>query len=280
MLTYKEADRIFKYDEKKGIILWNIKHGKMSVGDRAGSCSGGYISIIYKGLTYKAHLIVILLNTGGYPSTYIEHIDGNLLNNKFENLREKGAVFKQALTVEELKRQLHYNPGTGIFTRKINKSGNRGKAGSVAGYNSYGYIGIHLNGRAYKAHRLAVLYMEGFFPEESVDHINRIKNDNRWNNLRYDISFTCQARNRTLRSDNSTGITGVYYLKREKKYTTKICINGKTSYIISRCSSLEEAVCHRLAAEQCVDWSDCLDQSTAYTYVKNNIQKKGAQNDT
>lgn len=34
----------------------------------------------------------------------------------------------------------------------------------------------------------------------------------------------------------------------------------------------DEAVCYRLAAEQCLNWSGCYDNSSACKYVKENIQ--------
>jgi hypothetical protein len=41
----------------------------------------------------------------------------------------------------------------------------------VDGYKSY-------------AHRLAFLYMTGSLPPADVDHVNGVRNDNRWSNLR------------------------------------------------------------------------------------------------
>jgi len=50
-----------------------------------------------------------------------------------------------------------------------------------------GYIIIKINRKDYQAHRLAWLYEYGNFPKQTIDHINRIKTDNRICNLR-DVS--------------------------------------------------------------------------------------------
>lgn len=90
------------------------------------------------------------------------------------------------LTHEELVSQLEYNPETGVFIWKVRKP--KIRPGLVAGnLHSKGYIHITICGREYKAHHLAWFYMTGElppYPEKVVDHKNRIKNDNRWENLR------------------------------------------------------------------------------------------------
>lgn len=50
-----------------------------------------------------------------------------------------------------------------------------------------GYVKFYLKGfTTYLLHRLIWLYVTGSFPPEGmeIDHINRIRNDNRWCNLR------------------------------------------------------------------------------------------------
>jgi hypothetical protein len=87
------------------------------------------------------------------------------------------------LTQDILRSLLRYNPTTGEFTWLASQY--RIKAGDVAGSKrTDGYIAIGVGGKLYKAHRLAFLYMEGEFPKDQVDHLNGIKIDNSWANLR------------------------------------------------------------------------------------------------
>ena len=53
------------------------------------------------------------------------------------------------------------------------------------GCQSRGYRRIKLYGKAYPSHRLAFLYVEGRFPPNEVDHINGVRDDNRWVNIRH-----------------------------------------------------------------------------------------------
>ena len=122
----------------------------------------------------------------------------------------------------ELHRLLHYNPETGVFTWRVNRS-RLAKAGSVAGtINSQGYVSIMVNRKLYLAHRLAFLYMTGSFPVDQVDHINRLRADNRWINLR-----PC---NNSQNHRNRTGeVKGYTYWK--KRYVAQGKANGMTVYL-------------------------------------------------
>ena len=92
------------------------------------------------------------------------------------------------LTQEELFRVATYNPDTGLFIRNLSER--RWKAGQVMGTpHIRGYVSIKICGHVVLAHRLAFLYMEGLMPSDQVDHINGVKTDNRFSNLR---KVSCQ----------------------------------------------------------------------------------------
>ena len=137
---------------------------------------------------------------------------------------------KQILTQAELKEQLHYNPETGLFTRLVANS-NSVNIGDIANnLDRYGYIQISINNKNYKAHRLAFLYIEGELPPEQVDHINHIRNDNRWINLRK-VTNQENQKNRTISKNNTSGVVGVVWYKRDKIWKAQIKINGKNKHL-------------------------------------------------
>lgn len=128
------------------------------------------------------------------------------------------------ITPKELKEQLNYDKFTGVFTWKHSKSGNKG-AGSVAGnIDKNGYTKIVVNGKDYKAHRLAWLYMHGDFPD-MLDHINGVRTDNSIFNLR-ECNKSQNAYNQKLRSDTISGVKGVGWYKRTGKWRVRIYIDG------------------------------------------------------
>ena len=133
----------------------------------------------------------------------------------------------RVLPVHILKENLFYDPFTGIFTRRISNC-NKVKIGDTAGsMDGNGYILININGKSYRAHRLAWLYMTEKMPEELIDHKNGVRHDNRFCNLR-EATHNQNLQNQTkLPKHNTTGFLGVSFKKRDKKYKAQIKTNGK-----------------------------------------------------
>lgn len=174
------------------------------------------------------------------------------------------------LTHKRLKELLHYDPATGIFRWKV--SIGTAKAGDIAGTKqSNGYIRIMIEGKNYLGHRLAWLYVHGYFPEHDIDHINRIKDDNCIENLR-EVGRQCNARNCGNPKDNTSGVKGIYWHKQHNKWQARIAVNGKKKNL-GLYIDFADAVCARHAAEVCLNWSGCDSSSPAYKYILENVLK-------
>jgi len=152
------------------------------------------------------------------------------------------------LTQEYLKLVLSYDPLTGVFKwiRKTTPTANAIIIGSVAGsVRQHGYISIRINKHQYYAHRLAWFYVYGEWPPKQLDHINHNGRDNRISNLRQATDHI-NARNKSLLSNNKSGLHGVYWSKRDNNWRAQKKINGKTVYLGSD-KSLFEVACIRLS---------------------------------
>ena len=135
------------------------------------------------------------------------------------------------ISQEKLKEVLHYDPDTGIFTWKVSTS-NRVKVGDIAGtIQDTGYINISFNGRRYGAHRLAILYKDGYWPEGTVDHKDRIRYNNRYDNLR-EASNQCQMRNCGMNRKNKSGVKGVIHNKSSGKILAVITVDYKKGILV------------------------------------------------
>lgn len=134
------------------------------------------------------------------------------------------------ITQDELKELLHYDPDTGIFKWLIPRA-NKINTGNIAGgINRQGYIRLSINKSEYKAHRLAWLYMTGEMPKDFIDHINGIKTDNRWCNLR-EATNTENNRNTGLLPTNTSGYKGISLNKKTKKWIAQASIGNKNKYL-------------------------------------------------
>ncbi|MEO4015523.1 HNH endonuclease [Pseudomonas rossensis] len=117
-----------------------------------------------------------------------------------------------SISQARLKELLHYDPESGVFTWKVGRS--RTRAGSiVATKDRKGYLKVMIDKKTHYLARLAFLYMDGQEPAVFVDHINGVRADNRWRNLR-EASVIENARNQRLHSTNTSGLPGVTWDKR------------------------------------------------------------------
>lgn len=132
------------------------------------------------------------------------------------------------LNQKTLKRHLAYDASTGLFTRLVAKS-NSIKVGDIAGSkDKNGYITLMVEGKLYKGHRLAWLYVHGNWPMHEIDHINGKKDDNRLCNLR-DVEKWVNQHNRGANKTNTSGFKGVG--RKGKKWSAVIKINKKTHWL-------------------------------------------------
>ena len=134
------------------------------------------------------------------------------------------------ITQERLKELLDYDQETGVFVRRIVPRSSRVQIGAIAGtLKKRGYLVIGIDNSIYMAHRLAWLYVYGKFPDNGIDHINGVRNDNRIVNLR-DVTQKINIQNQRLaRSDNKLGMLGVS--TRRGKFMAQININGIRTYL-------------------------------------------------
>ena len=136
------------------------------------------------------------------------------------------------LTAARLRELLHYSQDTGLFTRRTDN--NRGqRVGDVAGciHARTGYVTIYVDGRNYTAARLAWLYMTNREPSFDMDHINGIKHDNRWCNLR-DIPTQHNSQNtHGPNKNNKSGFMGVHFRAERGKWVAQLRINGKATRV-------------------------------------------------
>jgi len=169
------------------------------------------------------------------------------------------------ITQERLKEVLDYNPETGIFTWNKTLPNGISAGAKAGGVDSHGYIQIKVCGVAYLASRLAILYTDGYWPENTVDHGNRVRTDNRRINLR-EASHRCQARNRSTSIGNVCGVKGIRWRVDRGRWEARIAINRCHEHL-GYYDNLLDAAYARYAAEQCLGFQDCDTNSSAKKYI-------------
>ncbi len=148
-----------------------------------------------------------------------------------------------ALTADRLRELLHYNPDTGEFVWLEGRS--TVTAGMVAGSNDHkGYWRMQIDGRVYRAHRLAWLYMTGQWPDGLIDHRDRDRTNNRFSNLRKATPSQNAANGRARR----TGLKGAH--RNRGRWEAKVRKNGKAIYLGSFATEAEAHAAYLLGARE------------------------------
>lgn len=134
------------------------------------------------------------------------------------------------LTADKLRELFSYDPETGVFMRRVYRSPNA-KVGDIAGTpDKDGYIQIQIDGKLYKAHRLAWLYMTGGWPLSGVDHRDTVKGNNAWCNLR-PASQAQNSANCGPRSFNTSGFKGATFDKNKGRWMAQMQVAGKCVHL-------------------------------------------------
>ena len=137
------------------------------------------------------------------------------------------------LTAEMLRSELRYMPGTGEFIwisgRLAFNRNDDSRIGKKAGCVQNGYVWIRLGKRLFLAHRLAYLHVFGAMPNGLIVKFrNQNRADVRWENLEWTAPEDRALRDRVARKNNqSTGVLGVTYNKRLRRYVAQITVNGR-----------------------------------------------------
>lgn len=123
-----------------------------------------------------------------------------------------------------------YEPSTGALFNKV-KRNSRAQKGAIVGWiNDSGYLVTTVKGRKLRVHRIIwEMHNEPIPDGYEIDHINRIRNDNRISNLRLATSHEQNLNLGHRRSDS--GITGVVFNKKDQRWQAQIGHKGRHIYL-------------------------------------------------
>ena len=141
------------------------------------------------------------------------------------------------LTQEYLQSIFDYKDGE-IYWKKI-KVKNQVQAGDVAGFiTNNNYKNVRLDGKKIPVHHIIFIMHYGYLPKK-IDHKDNNRLNNRIENLRIATTEN-NNQNAVRRKDNTTGVKGVNFCKRDKRFIARIQANS-SRHLVGYFKTLEEA---------------------------------------
>lgn len=166
----------------------------------------------------------------------VYHLDENKLNNNVNNLYYYNIDDNKFNCLEtEIFKQIqgYDNYYISNFGRIKNNHNNRENIMTPTINNNYYSICLIKDEKEkqFYIHRLiAIYFIDNPLNKPYVDHINRIKTDNRIINLRW-VTEKENSYNITISSNNTSGFQGIIMNKTKKKWIARIIVNRKTIHL-------------------------------------------------
>ena len=129
-----------------------------------------------------------------------------------------------------IKRNLHrfeYRAGVLYWSGNFGPRAREGR--KVGSMDTHGYLQVKLDGKYVLVHRI-IWYMFNQDSPPQVDHINRVRGDNRIENLRASNN-TLNQQNTSTRTDNTSGHAGVSFNKHAGKWLVRLSVSGRRLYL-------------------------------------------------
>lgn len=128
------------------------------------------------------------------------------------------------ITQEPLLQRYNYDELSGLLTLRKKVKYLVAEIGDEVGHlTKAGYRSVKLEGKDYKVHRLIWLMKTGSFPSTTIDHIDRVKDNNRWANLR---EATIPENSCNTKGTGALGTKGVSRHKSTGNYHAQITFKG------------------------------------------------------
>lgn len=152
-----------------------------------------------------------------------------------------------AMIIEEIANRTEYREDGSLIWKFLPRRNDR--TGMVAGSISStdGYVYIKALGKKVSAHRVVFFKHHGFVPRE-IDHINRVRHDNRIENLREADTHSSNMGNQSHQNGRSSRFKGVCWDKSRGKWAAMIKFKRKNKHLGRFDSETDAALAYNEAA--------------------------------
>lgn len=124
------------------------------------------------------------------------------------------------MNLDRLKELFEPDFENGLLYRKVRQSNN--PAGTLAGSrNKQGYMRVGIDGRQEYTHRILWAMYHNEMPNDTLDHIDTDRSNNRIENLRI-ATQSQQCHNMNIPKHNTSGVKGVSFCKLTGKYRAEL----------------------------------------------------------